>query len=890
MSFDKVETAQKVRDLIAKQAQRVVQQDVPRSLVGRMVSLDPLTLKGMVWFPGDDEPVEVHFFAGTLPAKWQAQTLAGGAPQTSVLGFGSEVVVQRFNGILYVTDVLTGGSFSARHTVMGSSSVYQIPNSGIDQPTSLLRDLYLGSVVGGPAETTHSVEVSVQSHGDRQSVIFGPFVLLGRTFASSLKGGQVRIDIRNFGDFGTPAKSYDVFLSPALNRYPDGSRGENDWWRILPERGSYTGDSTFLTAIGTRFHLDVKVVPSDPLADNTTAYYFRITQSLSSQVWFNFSIRSSHGFNRVGGVDVASTFKQWGETDSPEPVGVIGFHNAGNAYQNPSAYMASDNFMRDPLPIATATSWGNLPYGLGTNDPLIWDTATSPTSIEFDDGVTTTSPHSLNNHHHAFFEIAAANTQRTSWLKTDATTYLSALNVDLYIDFAIEDIPVTANTRLGWRLRSDNTSNELNLGVQITPAGDVQLRFVKQVGGVFTDVGSTPTALSGFTTADVGRLRVQIVGNTMRAKAWIAGPWANEGTEPRTWQKTETIVDAAIQDAGRVGVWGFITSGATTPVPTKIYYENVRMQLADPDNISDTNSTRWNSGPWRGGIVRAATDIQRALVHDGVFSFDGTNIKWTGSLWATGIGPNDDALRWGWSGLTCPTSGDWPRLPNNNISGDPLTAVAGGMPLPEWHALYTGVPPGVSSGDDSLTPWLFYVRGDKRGEDYELPEWAVLVASRGPANAPIKLGTGEVLKPNCKLYRNGAFTITNNAWLLISWDTEEWDDFAMHDTGSNTSRIQIPVTGKYEFGGGIGFGGAAENTRAVQLRKNSAGAVGSGTFIGQVNSSSGPTTGDHHTGVFYIQEQLTAGDYVEVFAFGRNASTQPGQPGKGFTFISVRLL
>jgi hypothetical protein len=893
MSFDKLETAQRVRDIVARQAKRVVAQEVPRALVGRMVSLDPLALKGMVWFPGDDEPIEVHFFAGTLPAKWQAQTLAGGAPQTSIKGFGSEVVVERLNGILYVTSVLTGGSFSAGDTSMGSSSVYQIPNDGIDQPYSVLRETYLGSVVGSAAGTRQSVEVYIRNPdgaAHRQSVVFGPFLLLGRTFTNAVKGGKLDITVTRVGTDGTPAKGYSLFIGPNINLYADQSRGNNDWWRILPDKGSFMGSNFTPSAIDPNFQLDVKVQPSDPLADGTTAYYFRITSggSGTSQVWYNFAIEASAGFNRVGGIDVANTFKQWREVDGPEPVGVIGFHNAGNAYQNPSSYQVSDNFGRDPLPSPTGTSWGTLPYGLGTNVPYIWDTAASPTSIEFDDDVTVTTPHSLIPHHHAFFEFASVNSQRVSWLKSDAATYVSALNLDLYVDFALEDMPVTQSTRLGWRVRSDNGNNEINIGAQITPAGDVQLRFVKQVSGTFTDVGSTITVLTGFTTADVGRLRVQVIGNTMRAKAWIAGPWSNEGTEPRAWQKTESIVDASIQDAGRVGLWGFITSGATTPVPTKVYYENARMQLALPDNLTDTSNTRWNSGPWRSGIVRAGADVQRALVHDGQFSFDGTNIKWTGSLWATGIGPNEDILRWGWSGLTCPSSGDFVTLPNNNVSGDPLTAAAAGMPLPEWHAIYTGIPPGVSSGDDSLNPWLFYVRGDKRGQDYELPEWALLVASRGPADAPIRLGTGRILVPRTKVMRSGAITYTTSTHTLIGWDAESEDQYAMHDTASNNSRLIAQVDGRYRIRSQLSFASNTTGGRQGQIRKNAAGSAVGGSLIQHVGVQA--AAGGHTSVLLDTETDMLAGDYLEIFGWQSSGGNLGATTGEPYTNATLEYL
>lgn len=882
MSFDEVETAQKVRDLIARQAKRVVQQNAPRAIIGRMVSVDPFRLKGMVWFPGDEQPVEVSLLNGNLPAKWQSAALVSGQPQDGSRGYGSQVVVQRLNGVLYVTDVLSGGSFAANASFLGKRLIHQLPNQGIDGVGSVIRAAFHGSVVGRHAQTEQAFSLWINNtngHTAYESVICGPFVFSG---GGSVAGGRLDIFVSNSS--GTaPSKKYNLILQPYLLRYPDNTMGPNVWWRLLPEQTQFV-DSTSFPFAGDDFHLDISVVDtelSDPMAEGAAIYYLRFS-NVDGQLIYDVTMRAS-GFDKIGGIDSSNTFFQKHEISPVPPVGYYGFHTPGNAWQNPTAYRVMDSFWRDTLP--TNNTWGKLPLGLGTATQLEWKTATAANSgIEYDslNGVGE-SPHNLYDHYHAFFEFTATNQQKVMWLD-DPSTYT---DVDLFMRIALEDMPLTQSTRVGFRIRSDKTNNEINCGVQFMPSGDVLLRFVKQVAGVFSDVGSNPTVFSGYDTDLMIGLRVQVRGNVMRAKAWLSGPQPVQDEEPAAWQKTETVADAVNLDAGSLGPWAFVTSGSTTPVPTKVWIHDLTMELQQPNVTEDSDHGVWTNGPWRSGVLRVAQDVQRSLVHDnGEFSFDGTNLKWTGTIWATGIGSNDSALHWGKAGVVCPTSGDFPRLPNTNVTGLPLTATAAGMPLPEWTALYMGVPPGVSSGNDALNSWLFYVQASKRDFPFELPEWAVLVASRGSATAPIRLGTGKTLQPGGKLYKTNALTVPVSTWTVIPWNAQQWINYAVHSTGTNPSRIAALMTGKMYIGGLVSFAAAAASTRSIMIRKNAAGNVASGTELYRTAASGSATATDHTSVNFHTELDLVDTDYVEIFAFSRTAtSLQITAPNEAFNNV-----
>jgi hypothetical protein len=59
------------------------------------------------------------------------------------------------------------------------------------------------------------------------------------------------------------------------------------------------------------------------------------------------------------------------------------------------------------------------------------------------------------------------------------------------------------------------------------------------------------------------------------------------------------------------------------------------------------------------------------------------------------------------------------------------------------------------------------------------------------------------IRPTCRLYNSGAFTVTSGDWRSVTWDSESWDSNSLHSTSTNTDRITIPTggAGLYLFGG-----------------------------------------------------------------------------------------
>src|SRR5690349_21781105 len=74
-------------------------------------------------------------------------------------------------------------------------------------------------------------------------------------------------------------------------------------------------------------------------------------------------------------------------------------------------------------------------------------------------------------------------------------------------------------------------------------------------------------------------------------------------------------------------------------------------------------------------------------------------------------------------------------------------------------------------------------------------------------------------RPDVKAYRGSAQSIPSTTETLVLFDTDLWDPWNMHNTGSQTSRFVCPVAGKYRFGTSIRIDSAACDFY-IQLRLN----------------------------------------------------------------------
>lgn len=121
--------------------------------------------------------------------------------------------------------------------------------------------------------------------------------------------------------------------------------------------------------------------------------------------------------------------------------------------------------------------------------------------------------------------------------------------------------------------------------------------------------------------------------------------------------------------------------------------------------------------------------------------------------------------------------------------------------------------------------------------------------------------------PRCKVQQVSPIqSLTNNVWTAVTWDTEAYDTDAMHNPASNNTRLVATTSGLYTMKSVIGFTGNATGIRGLQVRKNAAGNVASGTQMdGLTNETS--LTANNATVEWLGEVQMSVGDYLEVFAF-----------------------
>jgi len=108
--------------------------------------------------------------------------------------------------------------------------------------------------------------------------------------------------------------------------------------------------------------------------------------------------------------------------------------------------------------------------------------------------------------------------------------------------------------------------------VKLTSTGDVSLYLTRVLSGTETTLVSGPVA--GLTASGTDRLRLKLSlsgtnPTTLSAKVWKSGT-----TEPASPQFTSTDSSAALQSAGGLGVWAYV-SGSSTNTPVVLSFDQL---------------------------------------------------------------------------------------------------------------------------------------------------------------------------------------------------------------------------------------------------------------------------------------------------------------------------
>lgn len=144
----------------------------------------------------------------------------------------------------------------------------------------------------------------------------------------------------------------------------------------------------------------------------------------------------------------------------------------------------------------------------------------------------------------------------------------------------------------------------------------------------------------------------------------------------------------------------------------------------------------------------------------------------------------------------------------------------------------------------------------------------------------------ETTADNCIAFVSGAqnHTSTGN-YTVVALDGEEDDTGSMHDTVTNNSRITAPTAGLYMVTAQVEMA-SATGFKGLQVRKNAAGAAGSGTQVAQANVTQG--TGSNALGPSLARPiRLAANDYVEMFALQQSGGTLAYTAGQFASYLSL---
>lgn len=139
-----------------------------------------------------------------------------------------------------------------------------------------------------------------------------------------------------------------------------------------------------------------------------------------------------------------------------------------------------------------------------------------------------------------------------------------------------------------------------------------------------------------------------------------------------------------------------------------------------------------------------------------------------------------------------------------------------------------------------------------------------LAASVGAGNIPVMLLSPSGQKHiRARVYNDANIVVASGSWVAVTFNSETFDDYGMHDTGSNTERLTIPAgqnDATYKISASLTFNAAAMNH--LIIRKN-----GTDTI-----ASRWVTTGALYWTIT-AQDRLSAGDYVEVCVYSVSGVT-----------------
>ena len=132
------------------------------------------------------------------------------------------------------------------------------------------------------------------------------------------------------------------------------------------------------------------------------------------------------------------------------------------------------------------------------------------------------------------------------------------------------------------------------------------------------------------------------------------------------------------------------------------------------------------------------------------------------------------------------------------------------------------------------------------------------------------------------VYNTVGYSIANNTFTALTFNSEDFDTDGFHSTSTNTSRLTVPtgLGGKYSIKTQLLFNINATGFRNLKIYKNGAAVRASSELI--------PSSTIYAGLIMNIDLDLAQGDYIELFAYqnsGTNLTVYPTQADSQFSMM-----
>lgn len=166
------------------------------------------------------------------------------------------------------------------------------------------------------------------------------------------------------------------------------------------------------------------------------------------------------------------------------------------------------------------------------------------------------------NGNHGLMSLNTINVSRRATLSA-----VSMLNGDIYADFMLTVQSTGAPIDMGVIGRFGAGPNFYLAEISYETSGTMTVRLRKSIAGVFTTLAQG-TVSTPLLFAQLMRIRFNMTGSTLRAKAWMPS-----NPEPLTWNAVAT--DTQLSSAGSVGLRSYLNVGNLNPSPVVLGFDNL---------------------------------------------------------------------------------------------------------------------------------------------------------------------------------------------------------------------------------------------------------------------------------------------------------------------------